>query len=225
MEQSNVSIIVAMAQNGAIGRGNDLIWHLSADLKFFKATTMGHPIIMGRRTFESIGRALPGRLNVVVSASKPQLPEGVVLAGSLEEAIAIGRNWCAAHSETGSGTTDSDIKAGAAAMITSEGRTENAATASGEVFITGGGRIYAQAMDIADRIYLTRVYCSPDDADTFFPAIDENKWALANAGEIATDEKSGLQYRFETWERKGNVKPMETTGTLDRSIRTVTERM
>lgn len=81
-------IIVAASRNGAIGRGNALLWHISADLKYFKATTMGYPIIMGRRTFESVGRALPGRLNIVVS-SKDGFPEGVVVARSLPEAYEI----------------------------------------------------------------------------------------------------------------------------------------
>ena len=86
-----LSIIVAVAENGVIGRDNDLPWHLSADLQRFKAVTMGHHLIMGRKTFETIGRALPGRTTVVVSRGRPQLPEGIKLAGSLEEAVEIAR--------------------------------------------------------------------------------------------------------------------------------------
>lgn len=85
-----LNLIADVALDGAIGRDNDLLWHLSADLKFFKATTMGHPVIMGRRTYESIGRPLPGRMNIVVTHSAEHaFPEGVFVAHSLEEAISM----------------------------------------------------------------------------------------------------------------------------------------
>jgi len=82
-------LVAAMARNRVIGRDGGMPWHLPADLKHFKAVTMGCPTIMGRRTFESIGRPLPGRTNIVVSRSRPALPEGVGLAGSLDEAIGM----------------------------------------------------------------------------------------------------------------------------------------
>ena len=82
------SIIVAIADNNAIGRNNELLWHISEDLKFFKRTTLGCPVIMGRKTFESIGRPLPKRLNIVVSRSGYEAPEGVAVVPSLEEAFA-----------------------------------------------------------------------------------------------------------------------------------------
>ena len=84
-----LSIIVAVAENGVIGRDNDLPWYLPADLQRFKKLTMGHHLLMGRKTFEAIGRALPGRKTVVISRGRPNLPEGVQLAGSLEEALAL----------------------------------------------------------------------------------------------------------------------------------------
>lgn len=87
-------MIAAVALNGAIGKDNDLIWHISRDLKFFKETTLGHPVIMGRKCWESIGRALPGRKNVVVSRGNPQLPEGVVLMHSIEDALAEAGDDC-----------------------------------------------------------------------------------------------------------------------------------
>jgi len=82
-------LVVAIARNGVIGRGGDLPWRLSTDLKRFKAITMGKPIIMGRKTWESIGRPLPGRLNIVVSRNRAFSAEGAEAAGSLEEAIGI----------------------------------------------------------------------------------------------------------------------------------------
>ena len=80
-------IIVAIADNNAIGKDNALLWHISEDLKVFKRTTMGCPVIMGRKTFESIGRPLPKRTNIVVSRSGYEAPEGVVVVSSLEEAF------------------------------------------------------------------------------------------------------------------------------------------
>jgi dihydrofolate reductase len=82
-----ISIIVAMAANRVIGANNALPWHLPADLKRFKALTMGHHIVMGRKTFESIGRVLPGRTSVVVTRNPAWRAEGVVVAGSLAEAL------------------------------------------------------------------------------------------------------------------------------------------
>lgn len=79
-------LIVAIADNGAIGRNNELLWHISEDLKFFRRTTLGCPVIMGRKTFESIGRPLPKRQNIVVSRRGFEAPEGVIVVGSLEEA-------------------------------------------------------------------------------------------------------------------------------------------
>ncbi len=82
-----IVLVAAMARGNAIGKGGVMPWHLPADLKHFKAVTLGHPVVMGRRTFESIGRALPGRRNIVISRHRPNLPEGVVLAGGLDEAL------------------------------------------------------------------------------------------------------------------------------------------
>ncbi len=170
-----VNIIAAVALDGAIGRNNDLLWHLSADLKYFKATTMGHPVIMGRRTFESIGRPLPGRRNIVISRSDElTLPEGVELVHSFEEAISLFE-----------GIELPD---------------------SASPFVIGGGQIYAQAMEYAAahaecdaRIYVTRVFVSAPKADTFFPPIEADFWDIKDQSDIETDEKSGIQYRFETY--------------------------
>ena len=87
MGTPRISIIVAMARNGVIGANNALPWHLSADLKRFKSLTMGHHIIMGRKTFQSIGRVLPGRTSVVVTRNPAFRYEGVLTAASVPEAI------------------------------------------------------------------------------------------------------------------------------------------
>ncbi len=83
-----ISIIVAAAENGVIGSDNRLPWHLPDDLKRFKALSLGKPVVMGRRTFESIGRALPGRINIVVSRQPGLAIEGVIVVPSLDAALA-----------------------------------------------------------------------------------------------------------------------------------------
>lgn len=87
MNKPVITLVAAMARNRVIGSDGGMPWHLPADLKHFKAVTMGYPVVMGRRTFESIGKALPGRRNVVVTRSRPEVPKGVELAGSLEDGV------------------------------------------------------------------------------------------------------------------------------------------
>ena len=86
-----ISMVVAAAQNGVIGRENDMPWRLSTDLKRFKALTLGKPVIMGRKTWESIGRPLPGRLNVVITRNADFAPEGASVVHSLDEAVALAK--------------------------------------------------------------------------------------------------------------------------------------
>jgi dihydrofolate reductase len=86
-----ISIIVAVAANGIIGRDNDLPWHLSADLKRFKRLTMGHHLLMGRKTFEAIGRPLPGRHMIVISRGRPELPAGIARVSSLAAGLDLAR--------------------------------------------------------------------------------------------------------------------------------------
>ena len=84
-----ISLIAAVAENGVIGKDNKLPWHLPADLQFFKKTTLGHPIIMGRKNFESIGRMLPGRTNIVLTKNPDFIADGIKIANSLNEAFKI----------------------------------------------------------------------------------------------------------------------------------------
>ncbi len=83
-----IAMIVAVAENGAIGKNNKMLWHIPEDFKYFKATTMGKPIIMGRKTFESIGRPLPGRLNIVITRDEKWQADGVHITHDLDSALA-----------------------------------------------------------------------------------------------------------------------------------------
>ena len=85
----NISLILAMGRNRAIGRDNKLPWHLPADLAHFKATTMGKPILMGRKTWESIGKALPGRLNIVLTGQAGYHADGATVVSSIDDAISV----------------------------------------------------------------------------------------------------------------------------------------
>lgn len=89
MKKRDISIIVAVDKNNAIGRGNNLLWHISEDLQHFKKITMGHPVIMGRKTYESIGRPLPGRENIIVTRNMSFFAQGCIVVHSLQEAINI----------------------------------------------------------------------------------------------------------------------------------------
>lgn len=162
-----VSFVVAVADDNAIGKNNELPWHLPADLKFFKQTTLGKPIIMGRKTFQSLGRPLPGRLNIVLTrAADFDAPEGVVVYNTLSQALA--------HAN----------EAGAA-----------------EACIIGGGEIFAHAMDIVDRMYLTRVHTTVPGAEAFFPVVDHTHWKLVWEEAHEADEKNSIPYTFQQFER------------------------
>jgi dihydrofolate reductase len=161
-----ISLIVAAAKNNAIGKNNQLLWHLPNDLKFFKNTTWGMPVIMGRKTFEAVNKPLPGRFNIIITRQEGWKAEGVIVAADLQDAIK-----------------------------------KAAATNSKEIFIIGGGEIYKQGIEIADKIYLTRVHAELN-GDTFFPVIDESKWQLTSNQDFTADDKHAFAYSFQTWVKK-----------------------
>ena len=130
---TKISIIAAIGKNRELGKDNQLLWHIPEDLKRFKKLTLNHPVIMGRTTYESLGKPLPDRTNIVVSRNQKLKIKGCQIANSLEEAI------------------------NKAKMIDRY-----------EIFIIGGGQIYREAINLADRLYLTIINAS-SPADTFFP--------------------------------------------------------
>lgn len=150
-----ISAIAVIGKNREIGSNNGLLWSVPGDLPRFKQLTMGHPIIMGRKTRESIGRELPGRTNIVISRS------GKVSA--LEEALEIAKK----------------------------------SPGSEEIFVIGGGQIYAQAIGMIERLYMTVVEATDPEADTFFPDYSEFKKVLSDE----PHEENGIKYRYLTLER------------------------
>jgi dihydrofolate reductase len=159
---SCLSVIAAVARNGVIGRDNTLPWHLPEDLKHFRQLTMGHHIIMGRKTYESLGRLLPGRITVVVSRQPGYRVEGAITAGSLSDAVA-------------------------------------ACGADAEVFVIGGAELYREALDMADRLYLTEIHAD-FEGDASFPDYDHAAWQETARHHAAG--AGGLPYSFVTYERE-----------------------
>lgn len=145
------SLIAAMAHNRVIGIENHLPWHLPADFKYFKAQTLGKPIVMGRKTWDSLGRPLPGRLNLVVSRQAHLQLEGAEVFPSLEAAQIRAQAWAHEH-----------------------GASEVMLIGGAQLY----GQALEQAL--VDRMYLTRVALEPT-GDAWFPTFDENQWQLRSA--------------------------------------------
>ena len=163
-----LSLVVAASTNNAIGKDNQLLWHLPNDLKFFKNVTWAMPVAMGRKSFDSLGgKPLNGRLNIVITRQKDFTAAGIAVVNNLDDAIFLAQQH--------------DYK---------------------ELMILGGGEIYKQSIDQADKIYITRVHALFEDADTFFPEINENKWRLTSNQDFFADEKHAYDYSFQIWERK-----------------------
>src|SRR4030042_5157517 len=148
MSRHRISIIAAISENRALGKDNKLLWHIPEDLQRFKELTTGHPVIMGRKTFESLGRSLPNRTNIVVTRDKMFEIPGVTIARSLQEAIETAKR--------------------------EENKENRVNKVNREIFIIGGGQIYEQAIKFADKLYLTLVE-GEYEADTFFPDYSEFK--------------------------------------------------
>lgn len=161
------SIIVATDEHGAIGRNNDLLWHLRADLKRFKELTTGHTVVMGRNTFHSLPNGpLPNRTNVIISSTMKKV-EGVICFDSFDYA---------------------------ARYI--EGQGED------ELFIIGGGKLYNSTLDDADKLYITIVHHTFENADTFFPDWDPRNWEILKMKHIAADEQNEYDSTFYELRRK-----------------------
>ncbi len=161
-----IILIVAKAKNNVIGKDNQLIWKLSADLKRFKNLTTGHHILMGRKTYESLGKPLPNRTHLVITRNPEfTVPEGHYVFSSVEDAFIFSN------------------KVGA-----------------DELFVIGGGQIYAETINLCDRLEVTEVETSPE-GDTFFPEIDPIIWEEKGREDHPADEKNEYPFSFVTYEK------------------------
>jgi dihydrofolate reductase len=154
-----------MDETRGIGLDGRLPWHLPADLKRFKSLTMGHHLIMGRKTFASIGRPLPGRTTIIVTRDQSFQPEGCLVAHSLETALEFARL---------------DLE--------------------DDVFVIGGAEIFVQAIELADRIYLTQVHSSLP-ADVYFPEFAAADWQEIDSEYHPADEKNRYPFTYKTLAR------------------------
>lgn len=163
--KTRLCIIAAMAQNRVIGIDNRLPWRLPADLAYFKSLTLGHHIIMGRKTFASLpgGKPLPGRTSVVVTRDANFAAPGCVVAHSIAEAIAA----CAGDEEA---------------------------------FFIGGEELYRQALELADRLYLTEIRAEAR-GDAWFPAFEPSLWRETSRTVCRSDERNSYDYDFVVYDR------------------------
>lgn len=156
------TIIAAASENNALGKDNELVWHLPDDFKRFKKLTTHHHIIMGRKTFESFPNPLPNRTHIIITRQIDyKVPEGCFVTSSLQKAMKM----CPKNEEN---------------------------------FIIGGGQIYKQSIELADKIELTRVHTTIE-ADTFFPEIDLSKWELVFEEFHTKNEKHKYDFTFLTY--------------------------
>lgn len=159
-----ISLIAAIGKNYELGKKSSLLWHMPADMKHFRETTRGHTVIMGRKTFESIGKPLPNRRNIVVTRDRAYSAAGIEVVHSLDEAV-------------------------------------NKFPGPEEVFVIGGAEIYKQAMEVADRLYITYVGGDFPDADAFFPEIIPIVWNEVSREEHKKDSENPFDYVFSFYER------------------------
>lgn len=160
-----ISLVVAVSTNNAIGKDNQLLWHLPKDMRFFKNITWAMPVIMGRKTFESLsGSALNGRLNIVITRQTDWKAENVAVVNSIDAAYAL--------------AFEQDYN---------------------EVYVIGGAEIYAQTLEKADIVYLTRVN-TIIEADSFFPTLGE-QWELFSEEPFEADAKHAFSFTFQVWKK------------------------
>lgn len=161
-----ISLIAALDENGGIGFQNSIPWHLPSDLARFKKLTMGHHLILGRKTYLAIGKPLAGREMIVLSRNPDFRPQGILRVDSYPEAL----NQASKRGEK-------------------------------EVFVVGGAEIYREALDSADRFYLTRVHTQAE-VDTVFPDWNEADWEVICSQEIPADARNPFRTTFTCLIRK-----------------------
>ena len=159
-----IALVVAAAKNGVIGRDGDLPWRLPDDLRTFKRLTLGKPVVMGRKTWESIGRPLPERHNVIMTRSPDFEAPGATVVGSVDAVLEL--------------LADAE-----------------------EIMIIGGGAIYEEFLDRADRIYLTEVDADVD-GDVRFPALDAGDWEEVDREHHPADDRHKYAFTLRQLDRR-----------------------
>jgi dihydrofolate reductase len=165
-----IAMIAGVAENGVIGSDQTIPWRVPSDMAFFKRMTMGKPIVMGRKQFETVGKPLPGRTNIVITRQRGYQPEGVLVFHDVETALEQARRIAQADGVD-------------------------------EIMIIGGGELYAQLMERADRLYITHIDLHPA-GDVRFPAIAPEQWAVIDLPEVKPSPRDEASYRVKVYERR-----------------------
>jgi dihydrofolate reductase len=165
-----ISMVVAASENNAIGLNGRLLWNLPKDMQFFKNITLGHQVLMGRKSWDALPpkfRPLPGRPNIVVTRQPGFVARDSKVVSTIEEGVAFAKN-----------------------------------DGEKELMIIGGGEIYRQALPITDKVYLTRVHHTFDNADAFFPVLNPKEWKQTGMEKHYPDEKHQYAFDFLVYERR-----------------------
>jgi len=160
-----ISLIAAIGKNNELGKKNALLWDMPEDMKYFRDTTRGHTVIMGQKTYESMGKPLPNRRNIVLTQDDAFYAEGIEISNSLEDTL--------------NSFKDGDE----------------------EVFVMGGGQIYKQSIEKADRLYITHIDMEDKEADTYFPEIIPIVWNEISHKEHKADAQNAFHYTFSVYEK------------------------
>jgi dihydrofolate reductase len=169
------SLIVAAGTNGAIGGDNKMLWHMPADMKYFKEKTTNNTIIMGRKSYEAIGHALPNRVNIVISKNENYKLSDCYTVTSIEQALNLAQEL----------------------YVNSEKTTDK------QIFVIGGAQIYKLALPLVDKLYITEIK-GEFEGDAFFDKVDLNIWKEASRDSYKKDEKNKFDYDFVIYERIEN---------------------
>ncbi len=184
-----ISLVVAVSMNGVIGREGDMPWRLLDDLKWFKKNTLHKPIIMGRKTFQSIGRPLPQRVNIVITRDPHFKAEGVEIADTIEGGIKRAKEFLLSAAKK---SVNANVDGGCDGGQTGD--------PIAEICIIGGGEIYAQTVHMADRLYITKVEAEID-GDTYFPEIDSKLWRISSHGKVMKDDRNSHPFELFVYNR------------------------
>jgi dihydrofolate reductase len=177
-----LNMILAAAENNAIGRKGGIPWHIREDFLYFKRTTLGHTVIMGYMTWVSLGsKPLPGRKNYVISI--PEMMDGKEPENPTDPAK-TGKPWAPGTEVRFFPSLEEAIDA-----------------AQDDPFIIGGGYTYRLALPMATRIYLTRIHTVIPDADTFFPELPADEWRCSRVGEMLHDDETNFDFEFLIYDR------------------------
>lgn len=168
-DKIRIVLIAAVARNGVIGRDGDMPWYIPSDFAHFKRTTMSKPMVMGRKQFESVGKPLPGRTNIVVTRQDDYQPDGVLVINDVSAALE--------HASTIAKADGAD-----------------------EVMVVGGGEIYRQTIEVADRLIISHVD-RDIDGDVSFPVIDPDVWKVAEEWPVTPNERDGAPYKIKVYHR------------------------